>query len=207
MPVPDRFEFRAFVGGRKSPKSKLQSVFDLHGEDPSGLVSCRGCRNSQSSNSAASGRPFFANWSFVWSDCGGNREWDASDSRFVVAVGDEDGRNWGWSYNGSTLGLWHFVVKSGALGLFVRAWKGEDLERLQLPPMVPQREIEDKLRTAFTVIADAKHGTTTGVSARDRATIALALVSRDSKAWRFRQARTCFPIEVQWGWCPEKGWA
>ncbi|KAE8712800.1 putative bifunctional riboflavin biosynthesis protein RIBA 1 [Hibiscus syriacus] len=63
----------------------------------------------------------------------------------------------------------------------------EDLERLQLPLMVNQRENEEKLRTAFTVTVDAKHGTTTGVSAHDRATTVLALASGDSKPEDFNR--------------------
>ncbi|KAH0976984.1 hypothetical protein GBA52_026703 [Prunus armeniaca] len=44
-------------------------------------------------------------------------------------------------------------------------------------------------RTAFTVTVDAKNGTTTGVSASDRATTVLALASRDSKPDDFNRPR------------------
>lgn len=43
-----------------------------------------------------------------------------------------------------------FIVKHGT-GIVCVSMKGEDLERLQLPLMVNDKENEDKLRTAFAV--------------------------------------------------------
>lgn len=43
-----------------------------------------------------------------------------------------------------------YIVKHGT-GIVCVSMKGEDLERLQLPLMVTQKENEEKLRTAFTV--------------------------------------------------------
>ena len=42
--------------------------------------------------------------------------------------------------------------------------------------MVPDRDNSSRLGTAFTVSVEAKHGTTTGISAHDRATTVRALV-------------------------------
>lgn len=43
-----------------------------------------------------------------------------------------------------------FLVKHGT-GIVCVAMKGEDLDRLQLPLMVPQRQNKESHRTAFTV--------------------------------------------------------
>ncbi|KAL7227698.1 hypothetical protein ACSBR1_022548 [Camellia fascicularis] len=77
--------------------------------------------------------------------------------------------------------------------------KGEDLERLELPLMVARKDNEEKLCTAFTVSVDAKEGTTTGVSAHDRATTILALASKDSKPEDFNRPGHIFPLKYREG--------
>ena len=52
---------------------------------------------------------------------------------------------------------------------------GARLEELAIPMMVPQNE--DRHRTAYTVTVDYKHGTTTGISAHDRALTVRALAA------------------------------
>ncbi|KAK1288085.1 hypothetical protein QJS10_CPB19g01372 [Acorus calamus] len=91
-----------------------------------------------------------------------------------------------------------FIVRHGT-GIVCVSMKEEDLERLQLPLMVNQKENEDKLRTAFTVTVDAKHGTTTGVSAKDRAKTILALASGDSKPEDFNRPGHIFPLMYREG--------
>jgi len=49
------------------------------------------------------------------------------------------------------------------------------LEALSIPMMVPQNE--ERHRTAYTVTVDYKHGTSTGISAHDRALTARALAA------------------------------
>ena len=46
---------------------------------------------------------------------------------------------------------------------------------------------------------DAKHGTTTGVSARDRATTILALASKESKPEDFNRPGHIFPLKYREG--------
>ena len=46
---------------------------------------------------------------------------------------------------------------------------------------------------------DAKHGTSTGVSARDRATTVLALASQDSKPEDFNRPGHIFPLKYREG--------
>ncbi|KAK3027456.1 hypothetical protein RJ639_041062 [Escallonia herrerae] len=91
-----------------------------------------------------------------------------------------------------------FFVKYGT-GIVCVSMKGEDLERLQLPLMVNHKDNEEKLSTAFTVSVDAKHGTSTGVSARDRATTILALASKESKPEDFNRPGHIFPLKYREG--------
>ncbi|XP_039033590.1 bifunctional riboflavin biosynthesis protein RIBA 1, chloroplastic-like [Hibiscus syriacus] len=91
-----------------------------------------------------------------------------------------------------------FIVKHGT-GIVCVSMKAEDLERLELPLMVTQKENEEKLCTAFTVSVDAKHGTATGVSARDRATTIIALASKDSKPEDFNRPGHIFPLKYREG--------
>ncbi|XAR49475.1 GTP cyclohydrolase II [Bertholletia excelsa] len=91
-----------------------------------------------------------------------------------------------------------FFVKHGT-GIVCVSMKEEDLERLELPLMVDRKDNEEKLCTAFTVSVDAKHGTTTGVSAGDRATTVLALASKDSKPEDFNRPGHIFPLKYRDG--------
>ncbi|KAI0644310.1 3,4-dihydroxy-2-butanone 4-phosphate synthase, partial [Trametes meyenii] len=65
-------------------------------------------------------------------------------------------------------------------GYICIALPGARLEELQIPMMVPTNE--DRHRTAYTVTVDYKHGTTTGISAHDRALTARALAAPPSAA-------------------------
>jgi len=73
---------------------------------------------------------------------------------------------------------------------------GSRLDELQLPLMV--RENTDSLRTAFTVSVDSV-GTTTGISARDRATTIRALISADAKPADFIRPGHVFPLRYTEG--------
>ena len=53
-------------------------------------------------------------------------------------------------------------------GIVCAAMPPEDLDRLELPLMVPSHENDEAMRTAFTVTVDGRHTTSTGVSASDR---------------------------------------
>ncbi|KAF5190896.1 3,4-dihydroxy-2-butanone 4-phosphate synthase, partial [Thalictrum thalictroides] len=65
--------------------------------------------------------------------------------------------------------------------------------------MVNDKENEEKLRIAFTITVDTKHGTTTGVSAQDRTTTILVLASRDSKAEDFIRPGHIVPLRYRVG--------
>ncbi|CAI9764481.1 unnamed protein product [Fraxinus pennsylvanica] len=126
---------------------------------------------------------------------------DIRKGKMVVVVDDEDRENEGdliLAASKVTPEAMAFIVKHGT-GIVCASMKEEDLERLQLPLMVTQKENEEKLSTAFTISVDAKHGTTTGVSARDRATTILALASKDSKPEDFNRPGHIFPLKYREG--------
>ncbi|XP_057970570.1 bifunctional riboflavin biosynthesis protein RIBA 1, chloroplastic-like isoform X2 [Malania oleifera] len=126
---------------------------------------------------------------------------DIRQGKFVIVVDDEDRENEGDLIMAASLVTTEamaFIVKHGT-GIVCVSMKGEDLERLQLPLMVTQKENDEKLSTAFTVSVDAKYGTTTGVSARDRATTILALSSRDSNPEDFNRPGHIFPLKYREG--------
>uniref|UniRef100_A0A5B7CA49 Putative GTP cyclohydrolase II isoform 1 n=1 Tax=Davidia involucrata TaxID=16924 RepID=A0A5B7CA49_DAVIN len=126
---------------------------------------------------------------------------DIRQGKLVIVVDDEDRENEGDLIMAASLvtpEAMAFIVKHGT-GIVCVSMKGEDLERLQLPLMVSQKENDEKLCTSFTVSVDAKYGTTTGVSARDRAKTILALASRDSKPEDFNRPGHIFPLKYREG--------
>ncbi|XP_059307443.1 bifunctional riboflavin biosynthesis protein RIBA 1, chloroplastic-like isoform X3 [Lycium ferocissimum] len=126
---------------------------------------------------------------------------DIRQGKMVIVVDDEDRENEGDLIMAAQLvtpEAMAFIVKYGT-GIVCVSMKGEDLDRLQLPLMVPPKENEEKLSTAFTVSVDAKYGTTTGVSARDRAKTVLALASGDSKPEDFNRPGHIFPLKYREG--------
>ncbi|XP_074275584.1 bifunctional riboflavin biosynthesis protein RIBA 1, chloroplastic [Silene latifolia] len=126
---------------------------------------------------------------------------DIRQGKIVIVVDDEDRENEGDLIMAAELATpeaMAFFVKHGT-GIVCVSMKGEDLERLQLPLMVSSKDNEDKLCTAFTVTVDAKHGTTTGVSANDRAITVRALASGESKPDDFNRPGHIFPLKYREG--------
>ncbi|XP_073010116.1 probable bifunctional riboflavin biosynthesis protein RIBA 1, chloroplastic [Typha latifolia] len=126
---------------------------------------------------------------------------DIRQGKCVIVVDDEDRENEGdliMAASLATSDAMAFIVRYGT-GIVCVSMKGEDLERLQLPLMVTAKENEEKLSTAFTVSVDAKAGTTTGVSAKDRAKTILALASPNSKPEDFNRPGHIFPLKYREG--------
>ncbi|XP_010942615.1 probable bifunctional riboflavin biosynthesis protein RIBA 1, chloroplastic isoform X1 [Elaeis guineensis] len=126
---------------------------------------------------------------------------DIRQGKFVIVVDDEDRENEGDLIMAASLATPEataFIVRHGT-GIVCVSMKGEDLERLQLPLMVTNKENEEKLCTAFTVSVDAKEGTTTGVSAKDRAKTILALASPTSQPGDFNRPGHIFPLKYREG--------
>ncbi|KAF9592791.1 hypothetical protein IFM89_017361, partial [Coptis chinensis] len=121
--------------------------------------------------------------------------------KLLIVVDDEDRENEGDLIIAASLVTPEaiaFMVKHGT-GIVCACMKAEQLESLQLPLMVNDKDNEEKLRTAFTITVDAKHGTTTGVSTQDRTTTILALASKDSKAEDFNRQGHIFPLMYREG--------
>ncbi|MED6108720.1 Bifunctional riboflavin biosynthesis protein RIBA 1, chloroplastic [Stylosanthes scabra] len=126
---------------------------------------------------------------------------DIRQGKMVVVVDDEDRENEGDLIMAAQLATpeaMAFIVKHGT-GIVCVSMKEEDLERLELPLMVNSKDNDEKLGTAFTVTVDAKHGTSTGVSAHDRATTVLALASKDSTPGDFNRPGHIFPLKYREG--------
>ena len=118
------------------------------------------------------------------------------DGRCVIVVDDEDRENEGdfiMAAEKVTPEAVNFMVTHGR-GLVCVAMPGERLQRLNLTPMVPRNTA--RLGTRFTVSVDYLHGTTTGISAFDRAATIRALADESSRADDFARPGHVFPLEA-----------
>jgi 3,4-dihydroxy 2-butanone 4-phosphate synthase / GTP cyclohydrolase II len=89
-----------------------------------------------------------------------------------------------------------FIVRHGS-GIVCVSMEGARLEQLQLPLLTEHgTEVMD---TAFTLTVDARHGTTTGVSAADRARTIRALIAPDTALDDLRRPGHVFPLRSKPG--------
>ncbi len=112
----------------------------------------------------------------------------------AVVVDDEDRENEGdliLAAEHATTKQLAFMVR-WSTGVICAALPGERLDALQMPLMVGRNS--DAMGTAFTVTTDYKHGTTTGVSAADRAATLRALVDPQTRANDFTRPGHVFPL-------------
>ncbi|KAK3154430.1 hypothetical protein QOZ80_2BG0190430 [Eleusine coracana subsp. coracana] len=126
---------------------------------------------------------------------------DIRQGKLVIVVDDESRENEGDLIMPASLvtpEAMAFIVRHGT-GIVCVSMKEDDLERLNLPLMVSTKENEEKLCTAFTVTVDAKEGTTTGVSAKDRAKTVMTLASPNSKPEDFNRPGHIFPLKYREG--------
>jgi len=94
---------------------------------------------------------------------------EIKNGKIVIIVDDEDRENEGdfiMAAEKVTPEAINFMTKYGR-GLVCLSMEGKRLDELQLPCMVDRNTA--KMKTAFSVSIDAVHGTTTGISAHDRA--------------------------------------
>ncbi len=82
-------------------------------------------------------------------------------------------------------------------GVICTSITSEHARQLDLAPMVAQNT--ESQRTAFLVTVDALHGTTTGISAADRAATIQALVNPDTKPGDLLRPGHIFPLEAREG--------
>ena len=124
---------------------------------------------------------------------------DMKDGKFVIIVDDEDRENEGdlaiAAEKVSTEAV-NFMVKH-ARGLVCLPIKGERLDELEIPMMVSHNT--SRYETAFTVSIEAKHGVTTGISAKDRAETIKAVINPETKASDIARPGHIFPLRAKEG--------
>ena len=89
-----------------------------------------------------------------------------------------------------------FMVRHTS-GVICMPLEGTRLDELQLPMMVAENTTA--YRTAFTVSVDAKRGTTTGISAADRATTVHALIDPATRPEDLARPGHIFPLRYREG--------
>lgn len=124
---------------------------------------------------------------------------DIKDGKFVIIVDDEDRENEGdlaIAAEKVTTEAINFMVKH-ARGLVCLPVKGERLDELEIPMMVSHNT--SKFTTAFTVSIEAKHGVTTGISAKDRAETIKAVINPETKPSDIARPGHIFPLRAREG--------
>ncbi|QAA97789.1 MULTISPECIES: 3,4-dihydroxy-2-butanone-4-phosphate synthase [Agrobacterium tumefaciens complex] len=119
-----------------------------------------------------------------------------SRGEMVIVVDDEDRENEGdvIAASDSITPQQIAFMMNHARGLICVAMPGERLDALDIPLMVSRNT--ESLKTAFTVSVDYIPGTTTGISAADRAKTVRALVSEDSRPEDFARPGHIFPLRA-----------
>jgi 3,4-dihydroxy 2-butanone 4-phosphate synthase/GTP cyclohydrolase II len=120
---------------------------------------------------------------------------------FVVVVDDEDRENEGdliIAAEKMTPDKMAFMIRYTS-GVICLPMEGERLDELQLPLMVAGNENTEGQRTAFTVSVDARHGTTTGISAADRARTVEAMIDPSTTAADLARPGHIFPLRYRDG--------
>lgn len=117
----------------------------------------------------------------------------------ILVTDDEDRENEGDLIMASELATAErmaFMVRHTS-GVICVSMPGERIDQLELPPMVSRNE--DPKGTAFTVSVDAKVGTTTGISAPDRAETLRQLADPSRTAADFNRPGHIFPLRAREG--------
>jgi 3,4-dihydroxy 2-butanone 4-phosphate synthase / GTP cyclohydrolase II len=119
--------------------------------------------------------------------------------RMVIVVDDEDRENEGdliLAAEKATPEHVTFMVRYCS-GIICVPLEGERLEELHLPLMAPQNS--ESMRTAFTISVDARHGTTTGISAADRAATIRTLIDDQTSPSDLARPGHIFPLRYMPG--------
>ena len=121
------------------------------------------------------------------------------EGKMIIVVDDEDRENEGdllMAASKVTSESINFMTKYGR-GLVCVPLTEERARQLDLEPMVTHST--DPHGTAFTVSVDAKNGTTTGISAEDRAVTSQLLADPCAKSSDFRRPGHMFPLIARKG--------
>ncbi|MGH2749034.1 MAG: bifunctional 3,4-dihydroxy-2-butanone-4-phosphate synthase/GTP cyclohydrolase II [Actinomycetota bacterium] len=119
---------------------------------------------------------------------------DIKAGRVVIVVDDEARENEGdviVAAEKVTPNLITFMVRYGS-GIICVPLEAERLEELHLPLMAPNPS--DPLGTAFTISVDAAKGTTTGISAADRAATVRTLIDPEARPNHLARPGHIFPL-------------
>jgi 3,4-dihydroxy 2-butanone 4-phosphate synthase / GTP cyclohydrolase II len=121
---------------------------------------------------------------------------EIKNGRIIIIVDDEDRENEGdlvCAAEYVTPDIINFMVTHGR-GMVCVALTGKRLEELGLPLMVDNNSALHG--TQFTVTIDAIEGTTTGISAADRALTIKKLIDKNSKESDFARPGHIFPLRA-----------
>jgi len=119
--------------------------------------------------------------------------------RMIIILDDEDRENEGdliMAAEHATPEAVAFMIRHTS-GIICVPMEEDRLARLDLPQMVPANS--ESYRTAFTVSADYRFGTTTGVSSADRAATIRALADPRSAPTDFARPGHIFPLRPRRG--------
>ena len=121
------------------------------------------------------------------------------NGKMVILVDDEDRENEGDLVFAAELVTPEHInfMATHARGLICLAMDDAMIDRLELPMMV--RDNQASLGTAFTVSIEARHGVSTGISARDRATTIRAAIADDAKPHDVVSPGHVFPLRARKG--------
>lgn len=122
-----------------------------------------------------------------------------ADGGMLIVVDDENRENEGdllMAADAVTPAQVNFMISQGK-GLLCVPMQAEALQRLDLPLMT--RQSTDRHGTKFTIPVDVKEGTTTGISASERAKTILALANPESQADDFLRPGHIFPLWAETG--------
>ncbi len=117
----------------------------------------------------------------------------------VVVADDENRENEGdliMAADAATPEAIAFFVRHTS-GVICAALPGETCDALELPLMVPPAANADQFRTAFTVTVDLAVGTTTGISAADRAATLRALADPRTTPVQLHRPGHIFPLRAR----------
>jgi 3,4-dihydroxy 2-butanone 4-phosphate synthase/GTP cyclohydrolase II len=124
---------------------------------------------------------------------------DIAAGRAIIVVDDASRENEGdimFAASKATPELLAFTIRY-ARGLICVPMLGEDLDRLQLPPMTSDNR--EHMGTAFTISVDARDGITTGISAADRARTIRTLVDSATEPYEIVRPGHVFPLRYAHG--------
>lgn len=116
--------------------------------------------------------------------------------RPIVVIDDEDRENEGdliFAASLATPDITAFMIRHTS-GYICVGMTGEDLDRLELPPMSAINE--DRRGTAYAVTVDAKDVEATGISAKDRARTIKVLADSATEPWELTRPGHVVPLRA-----------